>query len=198
MSNLPNDRELLAYFEQQIKKEGQKDLQQLTAKINEDIAQKKQEIELQLSTKYELKLSLMQAELKHQFDQQIRDYETQVRQDYGQKRSNNIQSIFKQVETQLHEFVSSNEYGVWLEEIYSNFKDRTLKSSAIITIKHHDHIAKKLFDPFLKTITLIEDTSIQWGGFFLQFTEEKFRYDFTLDNRWKDAKKRYFDKGNPQ
>jgi vacuolar-type H+-ATPase subunit E/Vma4 len=196
MSNLPNDRELLAYFEQQIKKEGQKDLQQLHTKIAEDIAQIKQEIELQFTTKYELKFSLMQAELKHQFDQQIREYETHVRQNFGQKRSNNIQSIFKKVETQLLTFTSSHDYLGWLESHFSDFKDRSLKSPVIITIKRNDSLAKKFFEAFSKMITLNEDISIQWGGFFLQFVEEKFRYDFTLDHRWNEAKKRYFDKGN--
>ena len=196
MSTLPNDQDLLAYFEAQIKKEGQKDLHNLLHQIETQIKEKKQEIETQLATKYQLKLELMKVELKHQFDQQVREYETFARQQVGSKRSESIQHIFHQVESKLTEFCLSDDYRKWIITSLNPFLETMKDDTVIITMKPGDTVIPMVIKNHDITCTLVEDASIRWGGFYLQFSTNKFRYDVSIDSRWKDVQKQYFDRGN--
>lgn len=194
MSQLPNDHDLFLYFDQQIKKEGQRDLKILEEKIAVAIEEKTKDIHVNLKAKYDLKLSLVEAELKHQHDERVRQYETALKISTGSKRTGHVQRIFHMVERKILAFIQSNDYPKFILS-WIKLAAREHQEKMTFFGKKDDLILQNVLKENFPQMEWHEDPSIRWGGVYVQFDHEKTRLDLTIDRQWKEAQQRYYEQG---
>lgn len=192
MSELNEDL-IYQYFKEQIAKEAKKDFSLESEKIEKLIEEKKLSIHDSLRAKYDLKLQLMKTELKHQHDQDIRQLETKFLKQNGLQRVQTIDKLFLAVETKLLAFVSSKAYESFIIESFSVFKDLATNRPVTIMLRQQDNHVQPLLLRQFPQAKFEFTTKIQFGGYYVQFTGESIRYDLTLDAKWQQVKKLYFE-----
>jgi hypothetical protein len=192
--NALTEKELFQYFKKQIQTEGEKEIAREKLKFDQLMVEKKQAILVSLNAKYELKSQLMRAELKHQFDQSVRALEIMYQTNDGKERMHNISLIFEKVIAKIHHFTTTESYVKTMESWLTTIPNLQSDRLCDCYYRQADLAMVQLLKRFLPKTNFFVDASIQLGGFFLKFDQEKTRYDFTLDSQWKGIQIKFFEK----
>ena len=189
--------DVLEYFNKEIRESAEEEISKLKSEIENTKNKQLKEIEDRIKDTVNKVLDIEMNEINTEFSATMNRIKTTAHQQVIRKKHELLDSILLSVRKKCEAYAKTKKYQSTMEKIVKKIDNEFCGDNFTFKIRKGDELIKEVIEKtFSKNCNVIEDESVQIGGFIGVCIKKGILTDQTIDNRLEEARVKLYEKSN--